>query len=195
MTTTHEPIRIDLDLPPEFREVPLDAAVEDRAAAQSELVEALGIDDAQRRESVGWFLEALATMTRDSHVSGTAFCAVELDGEPSTATLTVATQTMPSDDPLVFAQGTYETMRTRGGYTSVRLARVGPVSGVVAAREIEVGGQSTRQVTIVVPVPGQRLGVFVSVVSEDLDHSSVYERVALDAARTVRVETAATDTR
>ncbi|UYM05896.1 hypothetical protein [Solicola gregarius] len=187
MTTTDESTRIDVDLPPEFHAVPLDPAVEDRAVAQRELIETLAIDDAERREGLGWFLEALALMTRDTHVSGTAFCAVELDGRPSTATLTVATQAMPSDGPLVFAQGAYESMRAKGGYTSVRLDRIGTVSGVVATREVEVDGRSTQQITVVVPVPGQRLGVFVTVATDDLDHAAVYEQVAVDAARSVRV--------
>ena len=76
MTTTDKSIRIDLDLPPEFHEVPLDRAVEDRAAAQRELIDTLHVGDAERREGLGWFLEALATMTRDSHIAGTAFCGV-----------------------------------------------------------------------------------------------------------------------
>lgn len=187
MTTTDSSVRIDLDLPPDFHEVPLDVTVEDRVAAQHELLDALDVDDTRRREGLGWFLEALARMTRGGHVSGTAFCAVELDGAPSTATLTVATQGMPSDDPLVFAQGTYESMRARGDYDSVRLTRLGAVTGVVAVRELDVDERRSRQVTAVVPVPGHRIGVYVTVATDDLEHADVYERVATEAAGSVRV--------
>lgn len=186
MTTT-SPVRIDLDLPPDFHEVPLDAAVEDRVAAQRELIEALDIDDAQSREGIGWFLEALARMTQGSHVAGTAFCAVELDGVPSAATLTIATQEMPSDDPLVFAQGTYQSMRAASAYDTVQIERLGGVTGVVARREVDIGGNRSHQVTAVVPVAGHRVGVYVTVATDDLDHTEVYERVAIDAAASVRV--------
>lgn len=186
MTTTDASVRIDLDLPPDFHEVPLDPAIEDRVAAQRELVDALGADP-RSREGLGWLLEALARMTRDSHVSGTAFCAVEIDGTPSTATLTVATQAMPSDDPLVFAQGTYESLRAGGDHDSIRLRRLGPVTGVVAHRELEIDGRRSSEVTAIVPVPGHRIGVYVTVATDDVDHTEVYERVAVDAAGTVRV--------
>lgn len=186
MTATHAPVSIDLDLPPDFHEVPLDAAVEDRTAAQRELVEALDVD-AHRREGLGWFLEALARMTRVGHVSGTAFCAVELDGAPSVATLTVATQAMPSDDALVFAQGTYQSMRLHGDYDVVRIERVGPVMGVVAERELDIDDRRSHQVTAVVPVVGHRLGVYVTVATDDIDHAAVYARVAIDAAASVRI--------
>lgn len=190
MTTTDSSVRIDLDLPPDFHEVPLDAAIEDRVAAQHELIDVLELDDVRRREGLGWFLEALARVTQGGHVTGTAFCAVELDGVPSTATLTVATQQMPSDDPLVFAQGTYESMRARGDYDSVQLERLGAVAGVVARRELDIDDRRSRQVTAVVPVPGHRIGVYVTVATDDLDHAEVYERVAIDAAGSVRVAAA-----
>ncbi len=186
MTTTDASTRIDLDLPSDFHEVPLDAAVEDRVAAQRELIDALDVDTSSR-EGLGWLLEALAGMTRTSHVSGTAFCAVTLDGSPSAATLTVATQAMPSDDPLVFAQGTYESMRASGDHDSVRLQRLGSVTGVVARRELDIDGRHSRQVTAVVPVPGHGLGVYVTVATDDLAHADVYERVAVGAASSVRV--------
>lgn len=189
MTTIDSPVQIDLDIPSDFHEVPLDLAVEDRVAAQRELIEALDLGDGDRREGLGWFLEAMSRMVRDGPVVGTAFCAVEIDGAPSTATLTVATRALPSDDPLVFAQGTYESMRRQGGYLSVGIERIGPVPGVVAAREIEVAGRSSRQVTAVVPVPGHRLGVFVTVATDDEAHVAVYERVVREAAATVRVAT------
>lgn len=187
MTTIDSAVQIDIDIPPDFHEVPLDLAVEDRVAAQRELIEALGLEDGERREGLGWFLEATARMVREGPIVGTAFCAVQIDGAPSTATLTVATRDLPSDEPLVFAQGTYETMRRDGSYASIRLDRIGPVTGVVAARELVVAERRLHQVTAVVPLPGHRLGVFVTVATDDESHLAMYERVARDAAATVRV--------
>ncbi|MGH3359319.1 MAG: hypothetical protein ACRDO7_10985 [Nocardioidaceae bacterium] len=189
MTTIDSSAQIDIDIPPDFHEVPLDLAVEDRAAAQSELLEVLDLDDGDRREGLGWFLEAMARMVREGPVVGTAFCAVAIDQVPSTATLTVATRAMPSDDPLVFAQGTYESMRAQNTYVTVQLERIGAVTGVVATRELMVAERHSYQVTAVVPVPDQRLGVFVTVATDDRAHLSVYERVARDAAASVRVAT------
>jgi len=101
--------------------------------------------------------------------------------------LSVATQAMPSDDPLVFAQGTYQSMRAGGEYDTVRLQRLGPVTGVVARRELDDDGRRSWQVTSVVPVPGHRIGVYVTVATDDADHVEVYEQVAVDVAGTVRV--------
>lgn len=187
MTAIESAVQIDIDLPPDFHEVPLDVAVEDRTAAQRELIAALDLDDSERRESIGWYLEAMARMVREGPVVGTAFCAVRLDGVPSTATLTVATRAMPSDDPLVFAQGTYESMLRQGTYTTVQVERIGPVTGVLATRGLELAERRSHQVMAVVPVPGHRLGVFVTVATDDESHAAVYERVARDAAATVRV--------
>lgn len=185
MTTTESGVRIDLDIPPDFHEVPLDLAIEDRTAAQLDLIDELAPGDPERRESLGWFLEAMARNVREGPVVGTAFCAVQIDGNPSTATLTIATRSLPTDEPLVFAQGTYETMRD--GYDSVQLDRLGSVTGVVATRRREVDGRASHQVTAVVPVPGQRIGVFVTVETDDATHLSIYQRVARDAAASVRL--------
>lgn len=189
MTTTESGVLIDLDLPPDFHEVPLDLAVEDRAAAQQELIDTLALDDRERREGIGWYLEAMARTIREGPVVGTAFCAVQLDGTPSSATLTVATRAMPSDDPLVFAQGAYESMRGQGTYAKVQIERLGSVTGVLATRVLELAERRSHQVTAVVPVPGHRLGVFITVATDDESHVALYERVARDAAATVRVAT------
>jgi hypothetical protein len=73
-------------MPPDFHEVPLEPAREDRAAAQVALVEALGLPERTQREGVALFVEALARSLADGPVLGASFCAVRLRGTPSTAT-------------------------------------------------------------------------------------------------------------
>ena len=49
-----------LDIPPDFHEVPLETAIEDRVAAQSALLEDMGLRDTEQREGLGLYLEAIA---------------------------------------------------------------------------------------------------------------------------------------
>lgn len=176
---------IELDLPPDFYEVPIESSVEDRVAGQSVILDRLRIDDRSQREGVGWYLEALSRSVRLGNVAGTAFCAVRLDGAPSTATLTAAVQDSPSDDPLVFALGASQILARSGRFTTVSQENLG---GVVAA----VGSGATgdvRFVTIVLPLVGHRSAVIVTLSTTDAAHAAIYETIARTAAASVRVAT------
>lgn len=183
MTMTSPEVAIDLDLPSEFHEIPFAASVEDRVFAQTRLLDLLDIADPSQREGLGWYLEALSRGVSDGTVSGTAFCAVRLDGTPSAATITVATHPAPSDDPLVFVLGACRTFAGTGQYESVQHERLGHT--LVAVASGSTGGE--RHLTIAVPVVGQRIGVILMLSTADTAHAPVYERVARDAAASIRV--------
>lgn len=168
-----------LDLPPDFHEVPLAPAVEDRAAAQAALVERLGLREPAQREGVALFVEALARSLVDGPVLGTSFCAVRLRGVASTATLTVATMDAPQATPLVASAAVAEILRRSETHAVVRVERTGP--HVVA---VAVAG---RQVTVAVPVPDLPVIALVAVTCGSTDDLPVYRRVALQVAGSVRL--------
>lgn len=178
---------VHLDVPHDFHEVPLDAAVEDRVAARTDVLDDLGLDDPEQREGLGLYFEALAHALRDGPVAGTAFCAVELDGKPSTATLTVATQPSTTRDPLVALAGVAEVLRTQAKHDSVSIERLGAQHGVVALGADESAGPGMRQVTIAVPVRGEPLLVWVTIATPCVDDFGTYARVAREVAASVRV--------
>ncbi|MDO9377913.1 MAG: hypothetical protein Q7T56_03615 [Nocardioidaceae bacterium] len=185
MTVAHARPVIDLDLPPDFHEVPLAAAVEDRVHDQAALLDRLAVVDAGRRESLGWYLEALSRTVGDHDVATTAFCAVRIGGRPSSATLTVALHDADADDPLVFALGSAESLRAGGHYDVVRTERVGHV--LVALAHGSDATTGARHVTAVVPVAGHGTAVVLCLSTHDLAGLEVYERVLRRAAASVRV--------
>lgn len=191
MTTTAVRDQVRLDVPSDFHEVPLAAAVEDRVAARRDVLDGLGIDDPEQREGLGLYLEALAHALRDGPVSGTAFCAVELDGRPSTATLTVATRTHGTGDLLVTLAGVAEALRRQAVHAAVRIERLGARHGVVALRGTEPSGLS--EVTIAVPLPADPLVVWVTLTTPCVDDFSTYVRVARNVAASARVVRGSTD--
>ncbi len=188
-TTVHE--LVQLDVPPDFHEVPLDAAVEDRVAARTDVLDVLGLDDPEQREGVGLYLEALAHALRDGPVAGTAFCAVELDGKPSTATLTVATRAHTTGDPLVTLAGLAEALRREAVHAAVTIERLGAQHGVVALRGNEPSGLS--EVTIAVPLSAAPLVVWVTLATPCVDDFGTYARVARDVAASARVVRGSTE--
>ncbi|MGH3425434.1 MAG: hypothetical protein ACRDO8_11925 [Nocardioidaceae bacterium] len=183
MTITDSEVAIDLDLPPDFHEVPFGPSVEDRVFGQSQILDRLHIADPAHREGLGWYLEALSRGVSEGAVAGTAFCAVRLDGAPSTATITVATHPAASDDPLVFVLGACRTFRDSGRYEAVQHERLGRTLAAVASGATA----NARNLTIAVPVPGHRTGVVLMLSTTDTAHTVVYEQVARDAAASVRV--------
>lgn len=184
---------VQLDVPPDFHEVPLDAAVEDRVAARTDVLDGLRIDDPEQREGLVLYLEALAHALRDGPVAGTAFCAVQLDGKPSTATLTVATQPSTARDPLVALAGLAEVMRTQARHESVTIERLGAQHAVVALDAADPPGGGTRQVTIAVPLRGESLIVWVTLATPCVDDFPTYARVARDVAASARVVRGSTE--
>jgi len=178
---------VRLDVPPDFHEIPLDAAVEDRVAARTAVLDDLGLADAEQREGLGLYFEAVARALRGGPVVGTAFCAVEINGKPSTATLTVATQTGAPTDPLVAALGIAEVVRSEGRHDSVTIERLGPHHAVVATGTLATGGDPLRTVTIATPLPADRLVVLITLATPCRDDFALYSRVAREVAASARV--------
>lgn len=193
MTGTVAPPRgILLDIPPDFHEVPLDLAVEDRVAARTALLDRLGLADTSRREGFALFLEAVARAVGDGPVVATSFCAVRLAGRPSTATLTVATQAGAVADPQVSVYGAAETLIRRGAHHAVRVERAGPHPVVLATSQLrgaascDAGAPDMRQVTVVVPVPGMPLLALLAITSTAADLPA-YTEVVRSVAASLRV--------
>lgn len=183
MTVTRADVAIDLDLPADFHEVPLGSSVEDRVFGQSRILDLLEITDPAHREGLGWYLEALSRDVRDGGVSGTAFCAVRMDGAPSTAAITVAVHPASSDDPLVFALGACRAFQGSGRYDTVGHERVGNSLAAVGSGFTN----GARHLTIARPVPGHHTGVVLMLSTTDTRHAGIYEQVARDAAASVRI--------
>ena len=191
-----------LDVPPDFHQVPLDDAIEDRMVAQGALVDAMGVSDPRRREGLGLYVETLARHVRDSRVAASAFCLVELDGGPSTATLTVALHPAGppagpaagpvAADPTVLVLGTAEALRRDGGYGHVGIERIAGRSMVVAVAERAdpEGSARYREVTVAVPLADQGQIAMVAMASPDRAHWTTYDRLARQVAGSVRITTA-----
>jgi hypothetical protein len=180
---------IALDIPPDFHEVPLEAAIEDRVAAQNALLEDMGLHDTEQREGLGLFLEAIARTLAGGPVIGTAFCAVEMAGRPSTATLAIATQSTSTTDPLVVVAGTAEAMRRTGSYTRVGVEAAGTRQAVFASGTVGTDGLVLHQTTAVVPVPEHALTVLITIATPVRDDVATYERVVRAIAESLHVVT------
>jgi hypothetical protein len=180
---------IALDIPPDFHEVPLESAIEDRVAAQSALLEDIGLRDIEQREGLGLYLEAIARTLAGGPVVGTAFCAVEMDGRPSTATLTVATRTTSTTDPLVMLAGTAEALRRTGDYSTVTIEHAGAHNAVFASGQGGAEGLTLHQTTAVVPVPGHAMAVLITIATPGAGDVATYERVVRSVAGSLRIVT------
>ncbi len=179
-----------LDVPPDFHQVPLDDAIEDRVVAQGALVEAFGVADPRQREGLGLYVESLARHVRGSRVAACAFCLVELDGAPSTATLTVALHPAGAvADPTVMVLGAAQVLTRDGDYAEVRIERIDGRAVVVATAERVPGGGSERyrEVTVAVPLSEHGQIALLALASPDLGHWAVYERLVRQVAASVRV--------
>ncbi|MFY0406159.1 hypothetical protein [Solicola sp. PLA-1-18] len=185
MPVAHARPLIDVDLPPDFHEVPVASAVEDRVHDQDDLLDRLAVVDPVQREGLGWYLEALSRSAADADVAGTAFCAVRLAGRPSAATVTVAVHDADADDPLVFALGAAESLRADGRYDDVRTERVGHALAALAYGTDP--GSGARHVTAVVPAAGHATAVVLCLSTHDTASFGVYDRVLRRAAASVRV--------
>lgn len=186
-----------LDVPADFHEVPLDVTTEERTAAQLDVVDELELTSAEQREALSLYLEALARRIAGGAVRGTAFCAVQLAGRPSTATLTVALHATGSADPGLVVLGAAEAIRRSGAFDTVRLEELGSVPGVSAVAERPAvptddptgrPGETLREMSVLVPVRGQPLAALVTLCTPCLEDWDVYTRVLLEVARSVRVQ-------
>jgi hypothetical protein len=188
---------IVLDVPPDFHQVPLEPTTEDRTASQLQVLEDMGLSDSGQREALSLYLEALAVRLTRGQVVGTAFCAVQLDGHPSTATLTVALQSTHTDDRGLAVMGAAEAMRREHRYARVDIVELGFHPAVTALAErptvpgvAETGevGETLRELSVLVPVPGHQQAAMVTLSTSCLEDWDVYERLVLDICRSMHVQ-------
>lgn len=202
-----------LDVPPDFHQVPLEASTEERVAAQLDVLDDMGLTDSGQREALSLYLEALAGRLGTGQVAATAFCAVAVDGHPSTATLTVAVRDLGTGDAGLAVMGTAEALRRQGRYADVRIVALGASPAVAAvserptlpgepvmtgdtgetdetdeAGETGEAGAVVREMCVIVPVPGSAYAAMVTVSTPCLRDWDVYERLALDVGRSVHLE-------
>lgn len=187
---------IVLDVPPDFHQVPLQGEIESRTASQLRVLADMGLSDTGQREALSLYLEALAVRLGRDNVAGTAFCAVELDGHPSTATLTVGLQSTRSQDRGLVVMAAAEAMRREGRYAAIEIISLGghPALTAVADRSTvpdaaaEVG-QTLREISVLVPVPGQERAAMVTLSTPCLGDWDVYVALVLDICRSLHVQT------
>jgi hypothetical protein len=188
---------IRLDVPPDFHQIPLEPQVERRTAAQLKVVSALGLSSSSQREAISLYLEALSIRLAEGNVVGTAFCAVQLAGRPSSATLTVAVHETHTADASLAVLGAAEAMRRAGRYDQVEILAVcgRAVVSAVAERAVRPGetptgqaGSTLREISVLVPVAGQQHAVMLTLSTPNLDDWETYRAVVLDICRSVRME-------
>jgi len=188
---------IFLDVPPDFYQVPLEAETEARTASQLQVLEAMGLSDSGQREALSLYLEALAIRLSRGRVLGTAFCAVSIEGHPSTATLTVALHPTGTADKGLAVMGAAEAMRREGRYSSVEIRELGlqPAVTAVAERPSLPGdatsgdvGATLREMSVLVPVPGHQQAAMMTLSTPCLEDWAIYETLLLDIARSLQVQ-------
>jgi len=193
---------LELDVPADFHEVPLDAQTENRVAAQLQVLEDLGLDDPAQREAVSLYLEALTARLGTDNVVGSAFCVVQIHGHPSTASLSLALQPTHTPDAGLAVLGAAEALHREGRHGRVEVVTLGGRPAVVAMaerpgraddRDGPRATDSVRELSVLVPVPDQRQAVVVTLSTPCLQDWDVYERLTLDIARSLRVRAAPAD--
>ena len=174
---------VRVDVPREFHEIPLERRVEKRTASQLEVIEALGLSSPAQREAVSLYLEALSIRLAEGSVAATAFCAVRLDGRPSSATVTVALHETHTPDPSLAVLGSAEALRRAGRHDHVEILAVGgrPVAAAVAERPATAGdtpdgqiGRTLREITVLVPIAGHQHAVMVTLATPNLRDWETY---------------------
>ncbi|MBA2774225.1 MAG: hypothetical protein H0U36_09315 [Nocardioidaceae bacterium] len=190
---------IVLDVPPDFHQVPLETETETetRTASQLRVLEDMGLTDPGQREALSLYLEALAIRLSRGTVIGTAFCAVQLEGRPSTATLTVALHPTGTADQGLAVMGAGEAMRREGRCARVDIRELGmhPAVTTVVERPAVPGDASTgevgatlREMSVLLPVPGHEHAAMITLSTPCLEDWEVYEALLLDIARSLQVE-------
>ncbi len=186
-----------LDVPPDFHQIPLDPQTESRTAAQLEVVSALGLSRRDQREAISLYLEALSIRLATGNVVATAFCAVQLSGRPSSATLTVAVHDTHTADASLAVLGAAEAMRREDRYDRVEVGAVSgrPVVTAVAARQAGPGdtpdgqaGHTLREICVLVPVSGHQHAAMLTLSTPHVGDWETYRAVVLDIVRSVRLE-------
>jgi hypothetical protein len=193
---------ISLDVPADFHQVPLDHETESRTAAQLQVLEDMELTDPGQREALSLYLEALAVRLSRGTVVGTAFCAVELDGHASTATLTIALHATHTLDRGLAVMGVAEAMRREGRYERVEIVQLGQHPAVTALAEgptaptetlTGVVGATLREISVLVPVPGHEHAAMVTLATPCLEDWDTYERVVLEICRSLHVQQTSPD--
>ena len=188
---------IVLDVPPDFHQVPLEAETEVRTASQLRVLEEMGLSDSGQREALSLYLEALAVRLNSGVVISTAFCAVELGGRPSTATLTVALHATGTADRGLAVMGAAEALRREGRFSAVEIRELGthPAVTALAERPAVPGdaasgevGKTLRELSVLVPVPGHDQAAMITLSTPCLEDWPVYESLLLDIARSLHVQ-------
>ncbi|MGH3446935.1 MAG: hypothetical protein ACRDQA_19480 [Nocardioidaceae bacterium] len=186
-----------LDVPADFHEVPLQQETETRTASQLRVLQDMGLSDTAQREALSLYLEALAVRLAKGNVVGTAFCAVEMGGHPSTATLTVALHPTHGHDRGLIVMGAAESMRAEARYASVEIVELGQHPAVAAVSERfsvpgdsdgEGVGATLREMCVLVPVPGHEHAVMVTLATPCLEDWDVYSTLVLDICRSMSVQ-------
>ncbi len=187
--------RVVVEVPPDFHQVPLEQQTEARTASQLQVLDEMGLTESDQREALSLYLEGLAVRLTTASLGGSAFCAVQLDGRPSTATLTMALQPTRTIDGGLAVLGAAESMHREGRYTDVAVVRLGSRAVVTARSERSlspgsgaVPGAVLREMLAFVPVPGHEFAALLTLATPCLADWDVYADVLLDICRSVRVE-------
>lgn len=188
---------LELDVPADFHEVPLAAQTENRVAAQLQVLEDLGLDDPAQREAVSLYLEALTARLGTDNVVGSAFCVVQIDGHPSTASLSVALQPTRTPDAGLAVLAAAETLHREGRHIRIEVVTLARQPAVVAMAERAEpaagdsgrprAAEGVRELSVLVPVPDHQQAVIVTLSTPCLQDWDVYERLTLDIARSLKV--------
>jgi hypothetical protein len=187
--------RVVVEVPPDFHQVPLEQQTEARTASQLQVLDEMGLTESDQREALSLYLEGLAVRLTTASLGGSAFCAVQLDGRPSTATLTMALQPTRTIDRGLAVLGAAESMRRAARYPSVAVVQLGGQAVVTAVTERSlsqgsgaVPGAVLREMLAFVPVPGHEFAALLTLATPCLDDWDVYADVLLDICRSVQVE-------
>lgn len=194
--TTAAAPRVRLAVPPDFHQVPLERQTESRTASQLQVLDEMGLSEPNQREALSLYLEGLAVRLTTANVGGSAFCAVQLDGRPSTATLTVGLQSINTIDRGVAVLGAAEALRRHPRYTNVAVVELGNHAAVTAEAERPLTPSSStegpsavlREKLAVVPVPGQPWAALLTVATPCLEDWDTYVTLLLDICRSLQVE-------
>ncbi len=187
--------RVVVEVPPDFHQVPLEQQTEARTASQLQVLDEMGLTESDQREALSLYLEGLAVRLTTASLGGSAFCAVQLDGRPSTATLTMALQPTRTIDRGLAVLGAAESMRRAARYPSVAVVQLGGQAVVTAVTERSlsqgsgaVPGAVLREMLAFVPVPGHEFTALLTLATPCLADWDVYAEVLLDICRSVQVE-------
>lgn len=187
--------RVVVVVPPDFHQVPVEQETEARTASQLQVLDEMGLTESDQREALSLYLEGLAVRLTTASLGGSAFCAVQLDGRPSTATLTMALQPTRTIDRGLAVLGAAESMRRTAHYPSVAVVQLGGQAVVTAVTERSlspssgaVRGAVLREMLAFVPVQGQPWAALLTVATPCLEDWNTYVKVLLDICRSVQVE-------